>query len=468
MREKWFGTRAFWQSALRLALPIGLQNLLVSSFSLVDTIMVGQLGEVPLAAVGMAGQWVWLLNIALFGISSGGAVFIAQYWGAKDRDGIARTYGTILAGAIALALLFTLVAAIFPQWILSLFTNDAVVIEEGTRYLEWACISYVGVALSLALSTVLRSTEQVRLPAFASFISVSCNAVFNYILIFGKLGLPAMGVAGAAIATAISSWVNPIVLFLVSWRRKNILIVPVKKMFAVSGRFIRDFLTVSFPVFINESLWALGTVGYNMVYGHMGTGNYSALTIFRTVESIAFSFFVGLCHASAVMIGKSIGAGDLREAQSHSRRFCFVFPFVSLAVGALIILLREPIIGLFSLTDTVRHTAIMLLVIYGLDIWLRNIPYICIVGIFRAGGDTRTGMVYDILCVWGIALPLTIVLGLIVKLPFLWVFVIMLLSEDIVKSILCLLRLKSDKWIRPVTEEGKRMLKEMQSNARKS
>ena len=455
MLTRWLGDRLFWTRALRLALPIALQTLLMSSFALVDTLMIGQLGEVPIAAVGMAGQWAWLMNIVIFGISSGAAVFIAQYWGIKDMDGIARAYGMALINSVLVTALFTAVAAFFPRFVLGLFTSDELAISEGLRYLKWACLSYVAIGLTGCFSTVLRSTEEVRLPVYASVVSVALNAFFNYVLIFGALGFPALGVEGAAIATAISAWVSPIVLWGISFAKKNVLIVPVKKLLHFTKPFVKDFFIMSMPVLANESLWALGTMGYNMVYGHMGTGYYSALTIFRTVEFIAFAFFVGLCHASSVMIGKDVGAGRLREAVANARRFGLVVPLLAVAVGLSMVLLRAPIISLFNLTDEVRYTAMVLLVIYGLEMPLRNIPYINIVGIFRSGGDTRTGMFYDILCVWGIALPLTAVLGLVVKVPFLWVVALMLISEDVVKTWLCLRHFRSQKWIRPVTDEGR-------------
>ena len=208
-----FADRGFWRSALRLAIPIALQNLLLSSFTLVDTVMIGSLGDVPLAAVGMAGQWSWVMNILFFGVNSGASVFLAQYWGVRDVRGIQRTFGLLLVGALAPALLFTGVGLLAPGFVMRLFTKDPVVIEQGCSYLTAACFSYVALALSQAASTLLRSTEEVRLPVAASLCSVLTNALLNYALIFGRFGAPAMGLRGAAIATAIAAWVNVAVLY---------------------------------------------------------------------------------------------------------------------------------------------------------------------------------------------------------------------------------------------------------------
>lgn len=454
MLGKWLGNRDFWKPTLKLALPIAFQNLLMSSFGMVDTIMIGQLGEVALASVGMAGQWSWLMNIFLFGFCSGSSVFISQYWGVKDMRGIHRTYGMVLANVMAVAAVFTLVGVLAPQFVLGLFTADPVVIAEGVRYLRPASISFLAIAINQGASTVLRSTENVKLPMYTSMVSVAANAALNYIFIFGAFGLPAMGVVGAAVATAISAWINPLLLYGISFAQKNLLISPIRELFTFSRDFAKKFYRVSLPVILNESLWALGTLGYNMVYGRMGTNNYSALTIFRTVENIAFVFFVGLCHASTVLVGKNIGAGNFKQAITDARRFAIVVPLLSLAVGLCMIALRAPVLTLFNVSEEVRQTAMAIMVIYGLELCIRNIPYINIVGIFRAGGDTKTGLLYDILCVWCIALPVTIVCGLVFQLPFLLVYTLMLLCEDLPKITLCIRRFHSRKWIQPVTAQG--------------
>ena len=451
-----FADRGFWRSALRMAIPIALQNLLLSSFTLVDTVMVGSLGDVPLAAVGMAGQWSWVMNILFFGVNSGASVFLAQYWGVRDVRGIQRTFGLLLVGALAPALLFTGVGLLAPGFVMRLFTKDPVVIEQGCSYLTAACFSYVALALSQAASTLLRSTEEVRLPVVASLCSVLTNALLNYALIFGRFGAPAMGLRGAAIATAIAAWVNVAVLYGAALGRRTMLRMPPRRMFAWDGAFLRHFLAISLPALVNEGMWALGTTGYNMIYGHMGTDNYAALTIFRTVENLAFVFFVGLCHACSVLIGKRIGAGDFARARLDARRFTVLMTAMSVTVGLALIALRTPLLSLFNVSEGVRGLTRQIVLLYGLEIGLRNIPYITIVGVFRAGGDTRIGVILDTVCVWCIALPLTFLCGMVLRLPFVAVYLIMLLSEDVVKTFFALRYFLRDRWIHPVTEQGLR------------
>ena len=334
--KKFFGDGAFWKGALRLALPISLQNILISSFALVDTIMVGALGSTALAAVGMAGQWSWLLNLVLFGFNSGAAVFIAQFWGVKDEASIRKSFGLATLSAMSAALLFTIVGLAAPYVVLRFFTQDAQTVELGVSYLKIAAFSYIAICMNNLLATLLRSTEDAKLPLYASAVSVAANAALNALFIYGL----EMGVAGAALATAISSWISPVLLFVLSMRKKNILYASVRSFFGWKKEFVLSYYKVSIPVLMNETMWALGTVIYKAMYSNASKDFYAAYTIFSSVEGLAFAFFVGLCHASAVMVGKKVGAGDFKGAYRDGCRFTSIMPVLTLAVGLALIALR--------------------------------------------------------------------------------------------------------------------------------
>ncbi len=446
-----FTDRTFWRSTLLLALPIALQNLLSSSLSIIDNVMIGQLGDIAVGAVGEAAQVAFLINIFLFGVTAGGAVFAAQYWGRGDTAGIRRTYGLVMLCCITLSTVAAILVSSFPHVVLGLYTNSAPIIELGSQYLRVAAFSYIGIAINLGFCTILRSVEQVRLPVIANLISVAVNVFFNAALIFGLWGFPKLGVVGAAIDTVIASFINPLVIFSVSFFKRYVLRCPIREMFRFPKGFVAHFFKIALPVFFNEAMWAIGVAGTNMVYGRMGETNIAALTIARTVENIAFVLIIGLCNACGVLIGKSIGEGKSDLAKTYGKRFTLLVPMLCILLGATVILLRTPILSLFAISDEALSTAMMLLLIYGLEMPLRNLPYISIVGIFRPGGDTRTGMIYDMSCLWCVALPLTIVLGLILKLPFLLVYLLMLVCEDIPKSTLCVRHMLSGKWVRSVT-----------------
>ncbi len=452
----YFGTREFWKNALTLGIPIAMQNLLMSSFTLVDTIMIGQLGDIPLSAVGMAGQWSWLMGLVMFGLNSGSAVFISQYWGAGDRKGIKNIFGLMLVNTVSVGILFMICGLVLPEQIIMLFNDTPEVVKEGASYLRVAAFSYIGVALNNSFSTLLRSTENVRLPMYASGASTLVNALLNYSFIFGFGPIPAMGVPGAALATVISSWVSPLFVIIVSIKQKNILVMKPPECFGFSRKLIGRFYRISTPVIFNESLWGLGMVIFNIIYGRLGYENYAAVTIHRTVEGICFVFFVGLCNACCVMVGKSIGSGDIVRAKNDSRRFMSVMPIVSFAVGMILILLRPGIITLFNLqgklTEQTISSAMGIMMVYGLEIAIRNVGYIGVVGIFRSGGDTTSGVKYDLLCQWCISLPLTLIAAFVLDIPFVLVYLVTLLGEDIAKSILCIRHFKSYKWIKPLAK----------------
>lgn len=452
--NKYLGDGEFWRASARLAVPIALQNLLMSSFSLVDTLMIGQLGDVALSSVGMACQWSWLLGLVLFGLNSGSSVFFAQYWGIRDVKKIHNVFGITLTHVLGAAAVFAAVGFFAPGGVVGLFSSEQPVIEAGTAYLSIAVWSYFGVALNNAFSTLLRSTEEVRLPMYASLASTLLNAVLNYALIFGKFGCPALGIRGAAIATVIASWVAPAVMLIVSMKRGNMLMVKLSEL-RFDRALLMRFYRISSPVILNESMWGLGTMLYNVIFGRLGYEYYAAVTILRTIEGIAFVFFVGLCSASSVIVGKKIGCGEIEEAKADALRFAVIIPSLGVLVGAAVIALRPAIMAMYTMSGNITEltvaTAMGIFLVYGLELGMRQVPYILIVGVFRAGGDTATGMKYDILNVWCVALPMTALAAFVFKWPFVAVFATMLICEDTFKTFLCIRHFAQMKWIKPLT-----------------
>ena len=450
--------KGFWKVTLSLAIPIALQNMLAASFSLVDTLMVSQLGEIQLSATGMAGQWSWLFGMVLFGISSGAAVFVSQYWGDQNINGIHRVSGIAVFSGVLLSLLFLATAAIFPEGIIRIFNKTPEVIEQGSLYLRFACLSYPAMALTNILGSILRSAEHPKLPMAVSGISAVLNVGLNYLLIFTA----GLGVKGAAIATAISAWIGPILIICLSILTKNILFAPLKSYLSFSASRVREFFKKASPVIINETMWGLGTVAYNAIFSNIGHQEYAAVTIVKTFENFAFCFFLGLCNACCVMVGKNIGSGEIREGIRDSKRFMAVFPIVSLIVGGAVILLRVPLVSVFNIGENISEytieTAEWILVIYSVWIVVRNIPYLTVVGIFRPGGDTTMGMIVEIGALWCFSVPMTFIAANVWHLPFLAVYAIMYLCEDIPKGIFFLFYWVSGKWICPVTESGKQGL----------
>ncbi len=449
--------REFWALLLRLALPIALQHLLINSLTFVDTLFMSQLGDIALSASGMANQWNWLMSMISFGICSGTALFVAQYWGAKKTDEIRRTYTVAFSSGLVVALFFMCVALLFPQTIMKVFNRDERVVSTGAAYLRIVAFTYPATVATSVLSTVLRSTERVKLPMAVSLISTSMNIFLDYALIFGKFGLPEMGVEGAALATAISAWTGLIVLATISRIEKNILIIPLRGFFSFTFADFKLFMKKASPVIFNELMWGLGTVCNNAIYANTGHENYAACTILRTVESLCMILFIGLNDGGAVIVGKSIGEGDYDRGYNRAKRLVVSTPVISAFIAIFAIAFKEKVIYLFNMsgniTDTTIEIAGILIIIYAVELCFRNIPYTLICAVFRSGGDSYTGAKYDLLCLWGLAIPITFITAFWLKLPFVLVFLIEYLVEDIPKSIMCIRHFISRKWIKPVTTE---------------
>ncbi len=462
------GNKTFWRLTLALAIPIALQNMLNASFSLIDTLMVSQLGDIQLSATGMAGQWTWLYNMVLFGISSGASVFVSQYWGDGNLKGIHRTTGIAVSSGVLISLIFMLLGILIPEEIIWIFNKDPRVIEQGALYLRYAALSYPALALTNILGSILRSAEHPKLPMTVSGISAVANVLLNYFLIFPEglaiegvgtvISGAGLGVKGAAIATVISAWLGPILIIGISIARKNILYARLSDIFSFNGYTLTEFFKKAMPVIINEAMWGLGTVAYNVIFGNIGFEEYGAITIVRTFENFAFCFFLGLGNACCVLVGKTIGAGEIREGIRESKRFMYLFPFVSIVIGGAVILLRQPLVSVFNLGSNISEytieTAEWILVIYGAWIIIRNVSYLTVVGIFRPGGDTKFGMIIEIFVLWLFAVPMTFIAANLLHLPFLWVYIVMYLCEDLPKFFIFVPYWISGKWIKPVTAAG--------------
>ncbi len=444
----------FWKLLLKLALPIALQHLLINSLTFVDTLFMSQLGDVALSASGMAFQWNWLLNMITFGLCSGSALFIAQYWGAGQIDNIQKTCKIAVISALGASLIFMIGALGFPSVIMSIFNRNPDVVKTGADYLRILAFSYPVTALSSVLSTVLRSTERVKLPMAVSGISTFTNIILDYAMIFGKFGFPEMGVKGAALATTISAWIGFALIAVISVCQKNIIVMPIKRYMQFNFIDYKRFMTKALPVIVNEFLWGLGTVCNNAIYANTGYENFAACTILRTVESLCLILFIGLNDGGAVIVGKTIGEGNYDKAYRSSKRLLYATPLIGALLAFFVIIFREKVVYLFNMSGNITQQTVSvagaIIVIYAAELCFRNIPYTMICAIFRSGGDSLTGAKLDIISLWFLAIPITFVTAFVLKLPFPIIILTEYLVEDIPKCIMSLRHFKSRKWIKPV------------------
>ena len=453
------GGKGFYRSMLALALPIALQNLLATSSNLVDTAMITRIGNLAVAGVGVAGRWSFFINLIFFGLASGSSVLISQYWGAKDRDNIQKTYGIGVLLGIGAAAVYTAVCLLFPTQLASVYTNEAEVVALAADYLRIVAFGMVPQAYAYFSSIARRATEDVRTPVLGAIVTTCTNIFFNWVFIYGNLGAPALGLRGAALATALSMYAHFFFYIIVGAVRRHFTFMSPRKMLDFDKPYFFRYVKIMWPALFNESLWAIGMNLYVMVFARQGSENYAGYTVYASIQELGFIFFVGICAACGIMVGKAVGSGNPNEAYTLGKRFLVMTPLLGLAVGGLIILIRNPVLNLMQVeTEHARQVASQLLLFYGCWVGVRNISYTAVVGTFRPGGDTKVGFYLDMATMFGFAIPLVFILGFVVKIPFVWLVIAMYLAEDAPKTVICLWYFRSKRWIRQLTQAGNNAL----------
>lgn len=444
--------RQFLKTFLFLTLPIALQNLLTTGVNLLDNIMIGRLGEAPIASVALANQYFFVFNLILFGLCSGCSVFTAQFLGKGDYVNIRRVLSVNILVGVTVGALFMAGALAFPGIIMHIFTNDQAVAELGIGYLLIIAFSYVPMAVSFAFSFSLKSTARTRLPLAMAGMSLCINGVLNYILIFGKFGAPVMGVRGAALATTITRVVEMLVTLVLVYRFVPDLALKLRDVAGITRDFVKRLVVTASPVLANESLWGLGVCLYSLVYGRMGTDTVAAVNIAMTVEKLLNIFMFGMGNAAAVMIGREMGRSNFELGRQYGKRFSVIALSAGAVIGGILILISPLILHIFTVTDHVRTMSLQVLAVIGALMVIRNYNHINIVGTLRSGGDTRFCLLLDLIGVWGISLPLVFISGMLLHWPIAVVYT-MFFGEELFKSICIRVRMKGDRWLNNLVED---------------
>ena len=443
--------RDFLRRLIVISLPIALQNLVVTSLNMIDTVMIGQLGETEIAAVALSNQLFFLLMLFLFGVGSGTTVFTAQYWGVRDLKNIRSSMGIALVLGLCGAALFSFAAIVVPGIVLGFYTTDVAVIELGRSYLRIVGLSYVATTLTIVFSLVLRSTGNVRLPLYVSLVSLAVNTALNMLLIFGLFGFPTLGVRGAAIATALARTLEVSVLLVLVYRRKEAPAGRPAEFFSFQRVFVGRFLRTASPVILNEIGWSLGMTMYMVVYARMGTEVVAAYNLCETVARLSFVIFMGTGNGSAIMIGNAIGAGRRADAQRYATRLLTLMPLLGILFGAVVIVLSRWIPLLFQVSPQVRLMLRQLLVVLGIILTFKATNMQLVVGLLRSGGDTRFSLFMDVGILWLVGVPAAVIGGLVLGLPV-WLVYLMTGSEELFKAVLGVHRVLSGRWIHVLTE----------------
>lgn len=445
-----FSDRAFFRLFLPVVLPIALQNLVSSLTSLGANLLVGQLGDDAVAGVSLAGQVQFLMILACFGIGSGAAIFTSQYWGKGEHAGIAKTQGVSLVLSLFVGVFFAVVASVFPERILGLFTPDPGVISQGAEYLRASALSFPLTALGMSYSLVLRSIGQMGIPLRWAIVSLVIQISVSLILIFGWGPFPAFGVAGAGLSLAVARFVETTGIIVSS----QVLRLPnhgLRRLFRFDRRFLGRYLVVSLPVVVNEVLWSIGISAIKAIYGWMGSTELASVAVVETFSQLMFIVFFGTGNGAAVIIGQAVGRGDREEAHRLARNVALFAPFMGVCAGVVLALASPFLPLLFHVSPDVRLLSTQLLLVVAVLLPGRAFYHDMLVGVLRGGGDTNFTLFMDQLGIWAWALPLGSLMAFVLHWPFLLVYFLISIEEPL-KSLLALVRMHSGKWIHEVTK----------------
>ena len=436
----------FMKSLCKIAVPVTLQSMLQASFSIVDQIMIGQLGETNISAVGLGSNFSLIFSVVIGAVGAVAGILIAQFMGAEDKKEAWCSFDVSLICGIMISALFLLAAGAFPLQILGLYTEDMSIINTGAVYFRIVAFSYIPMAVSNILSAWLRCREHATIPFLASFGAVAVNTGLNYLLIFGKFGFPRMEIKGAAIATLISQLFNLVFIvigFVICNRRdgdKPVLSLRFKKIT------IRDYLVMIMPILVSEFLWSLGQNVESAVYGHLGTSNLAAYTLTGPIQGLIVGALSGLSAAAGVMIGKRLGRKEYDEAYAESKKIMYAGLAGSVVVASLLILLAGVYTGLYRVDNSVKELGKILLIVFALYAPVKVENMILSGGIIRSGGNTKIIMVIDIVGTWCMGIPLCLLAAYVFRWGIVGVYAL-LTTEEIFRLAVALVIFRKRKWM---------------------
>ena len=438
--------KKFYKTLITLCIPIIIQNLLSNLINMVDTIMVGGLGEISVASIGIANQYFFLYNMALSGIIGGASLFIAQFYGKNDKLNIRKITGLSVISALMIGITFMIVALFSPKFIIYFFSKDLDVIKVATNYFSIIGFCYLIIAISNVFSMGSRSIRNPKLGMICSTISLFINIILNYVFIFGKLGMPALGASGAAIATVIARIIELFLLVSYIYFIKDDyeLRFTFKDIKLINKDLLKAYISKTTPTFLNDTLWAFGTVLYAVAYSKAGTSAIAASQIASSTGNFFIVTAVCVAIGSSIMIGNELGADNIKKAIHYSKKFAILVTLVGAIFGLLLIMSIPGLIKLFSVSDQLMPDIKKIFVIMGILMALKTFNTFIIIGVLRSGGDTKYALFLEMGCMWIVSLPLTF-FAAYKGLPI-YILVGLTYTEEVVKFIFGVPRAISKKW----------------------
>lgn len=439
--------------AIRLAVPIMVQNLISTLVNTADTIMLGFVGQTAMSASSLANQYTFVLFCVYFGMATATSVLCAQYWGKGDKGTIERIIGLAMRFTIVISVLFFALSFAFPGFVMRLFTNSPETIETGAQYLRILSISFVFMGVSQVYISALRSVGKALFPSLVSVVSLCVNVIANASFIFGLFGLPKLGVTGVALGTVIARMTE--VVMCVIYSRRSEIKIRIKYLFLGAGLLKKDFLKLGMPAIGNDLIWGLATSVFTLILGHIGDDIVAANAVAIMVVNIGAIAMRGFANATTILIGKTIGENNIEATKVYSGRLIRLTIYVGL-VGCIIILLARPVVLSFyadKLTKTALSYLGYMMIMTTWRLVGEGINTCLICGCFRGGGDTKYGMIMDTIMMWGVAIPLMASAAYIFKLPPIWVYFVMTLDE-IIKMPFIFIHYFKFKWMKNITRDS--------------
>ena len=442
--------RAFYKTVVALVLPMALQNLINVGVSSADVIMLGQVGETVLSAASLAGQVQFIMTLVFFGLTSGAAVLTAQYWGKGDTRTIEKVMGIAMRFSLMVGLAFTLAAWLIPEVLMSIYTSEPEVISEGCKYLRIVAVAYIPISITTIYLNIMRSVERVVISTVVYLISLVTNVILNAVFIFGLFGLPAMGIMGAALATMIARFVELAIVLFYSKKMNRTIRFRISDLFVRDGFLFRDFLRYSIPVVLNELMWGAGASMNSAVIGHLGSAATAANSVAQVTRQLATVVAFGIANAAAIMIGKAIGAGDVERAKNYGARFTKLTLLAGVAGAVVVLIVRPIVMASMTLSPEAEGYLSMMMLVMSYFVIGQAYNTTMVVGVFRAGGDTRFGLALDVISMWCFSILLGAIAAFVLKWSVPVVYII-LMSDEVLKVPFTTWRYKTRVWLKNVT-----------------
>ena len=451
--------RSFYRSLILLAVPISLQNLVTFAVNFADNVMIGSLGDDAISGVYVGGQIQSVVQMFVGGIEGAILILAAQYWGRKDRDSIRKVVSIGVKFALGVGLFTTLVAVMFPQWVIRIFTTEPGVIREGAAYVQIVGFTYLFFSVSQVMIAAMRSVETARIGLYISCMALVVNVCLNYVFIFGHLGFPAMGVRGAAVATLISRIMEMCVSIGYVFFVDKKLRFGWRDLLHTDGQLLRDFVRYGLPIIGGQVVWAVNSLANTKILGYYSAGVIAAASITGMLHNLVYVWMNGMSSAVGIITGKTVGAGQYEKMKEYSKTVQMIFLFVGLISGAAVFLFRDGFISLYNASPEAQEYSRQFINVISVTIIGTCYQAACLFGLVKSGGDISFVFKNDTIFVFLVVIPSSLIAMWLGAPP--WVVFACLKCDQILKCFVAIVKINRYNWMKNLTRDASTAGKEV-------